>query len=174
MSHNVQEFPWVGGGVVFTKAAIDAIDADVQRGLAADEECCGLVAGPSADAFRADTVLAFENRANKLHQIDPETFTRTGREYFDMHPMKFARAVEEGAKGGAPVKVLYHSHLDCGAYFSETDAAAATGNSSAPLYPLAYLVVSVRAGGLIDDRKLFVWHPATSTFVEAPFTVLHG
>lgn len=171
MSHEVETFPWVRGGVVFSRAAIDAIDADARRGLEADEECCGLVAGAAEDALRADRVIAFENRANKLHAIDPETFTRTGREYFDMHPMKFARAVEEGAKAGVPVKVLYHSHLDCGAYFSETDAAAATGNSGAPLYPLAYLVVSIRAGGVIDDRKLFVWNTTNGTFVEAPYTV---
>jgi [CysO sulfur-carrier protein]-S-L-cysteine hydrolase len=171
MSHNAEEFPWINGAVVFTQAAIDAIDADAQRGLAVDEECCGLVAGLASDALRADRVTPFENRANKLHAVDPETFTRTGREYFDMHPMKFARAVEEGAKAGLPVKVLYHSHLDCGAYFSPTDAAAATGNTGAPLYPLAYLVVSIRAGGVIDDRKLFVWSETTATFVEAAYTV---
>jgi len=171
MSHSVEQFPWIAGGVVFSRAAMDAIDADAHRGLAADEECCGLVAGTAADALLADVVTPFENRAQKLHAIDPETFPRTGREYFDMHPLKFARAVDEGAKGGVPVKVLYHSHLDCGAYFSETDAAAATGNSSEPLYPLAYLVVSIRAGGTIDDRKLFVWSAENKTFVEAPFTV---
>jgi proteasome lid subunit RPN8/RPN11 len=171
MAHDVQQFPWIAGGLVFTRAAMDAIDVDVQRGLAADEECCGLVSGPAGDALLADTVVPFDNRANKLHAIDPETFTRTGREYFDMHPMKFARAVDEGPAKGLPVKVLYHSHLDCGAYFSETDAAAATGNSSDPLYPLAYLVVSVRTGGAIDDRKLFVWDSAAATFVEAPFLI---
>lgn len=159
------------GGVVFTRAALEAIDADAQRGLAADEECCGLVAGPVTDGLVADRVITFENRANKLHAIDPDTFTRTGREYFDMHPMKFARAVDEGSKVGLPVKVLYHSHLDCGAYFSETDAAAATGNGPAPLYPLAYLVVSIRAGGVIDDHKLFVWSTTKKTFVEAAYTV---
>lgn len=172
MSHNAEEFPWIRGGVVFTQAALDAVDADARRGLEADEECCGLVAGLASDPLRADRVIAFENRANKLHAVDPETFTRTGREYFDMHPMKFARAVEEGAKGGVPIKVLYHSHLDCGAYFSETDAAAATGNSVVPLYPLAYLVVSIRAGGVIDDRKLFVWSDTGATFVEAAYTVV--
>jgi proteasome lid subunit RPN8/RPN11 len=171
MSQIEAEFPWIAGHVTFTRAAMEAIDADVLRGLAADEECCGLVAGAASTPLLADIVTPFENRANKLHAVDPETFPRTGREYFDIHPMKFARAVDEGAKSGVPVKVLYHSHLDCGAYFSETDAAAATGGSGAPLYPLAYLVVSVRAGGLIDDRKLFVWSDEKKTFVEAPFTV---
>ncbi len=171
MTDEAAQFPWTLGGVAFTEAVMAAIDADAQRGLTADEECCGLVTGPASDPLAADAILVFENRANKLHAVDPETFTRTGREYFDMHPLKFARALDEGPKNGAPVKVLYHSHIDCGAYFSPTDAAAATGNTSEPLHPLAYLVVSIRTGGLIDDRKLFVWHPATSTFVEAPFTI---
>jgi proteasome lid subunit RPN8/RPN11 len=171
MSHDVAAFPWTKGGVVFSRTAMNAIDADALRGLAADEECCGLVAGAASEPLRADQVIPFENRANKLHAIDPETFPRTGREYFDIHPLKFARAVEEGVTSERPIKVLYHSHLDCGAYFSATDAAAATGNSKEPLYPLAYLVVSVREGGTIDDRKLFVWDDVGSSFVEAPFQI---
>ena len=127
MTDDAAQFPWTLGGVAFTEAVMAAIDADAQRGLAADEECCGLVTGPASDPLAADAILVFENRANKLHAVDPETFTRTGREYCDMHPLKFARALDEGPKNGAPVKVLYHSHIDCGAYFSPTDAAAATG-----------------------------------------------
>ena len=64
------------------------------------------------------------------------------------------------------MKVLYHSHLDVGAYFSETDAQAATMGGDVPAYDLAYLVTSVRAG-VVDDRKLFVWDAERKSFVEA-------
>ncbi len=171
MAHDPAEYPWLSGSVTFTQACLDGVDADAQRGLLADEECCGLMAGPRENELLCDTTTPLENRANKLHAIDPETFTRTGREYFDLHPLKFQRALDEGAKQGRPVKVLYHSHIDCGAYFSETDAAAATGNSSELLHPLAYLVVSIRTGGLIDDRKLFVYDGPSRSFVESPFFV---
>ena len=43
--------------------------------------------------------------------------------YFAFNEKKFADAVDASAREGRPVKVLYHSHLDAGAYFSPTDAA---------------------------------------------------
>ncbi|HEY2369552.1 MAG TPA: Mov34/MPN/PAD-1 family protein, partial [Polyangiaceae bacterium] len=86
-------------------------------------------------------------------------------------PLKFQRAIEGGDAEGKPVKVLYHSHLDVGAYFSETDASAAKMGGDAPAYALAYLVTSVRGPG-VDDRKLFVWDEATKAFVEAELRVV--
>jgi proteasome lid subunit RPN8/RPN11 len=135
-----------------------------------DEESCGLLVGPADDALFCDGIVPMENRANKLHRLDPETYPRTGRTYFDVDPMKFERAVREGEASGRPVKVLYHSHLDVGAYFSDTDAQAATMGGDAPAYDLAYLVTSVR-GGVVDDRKLFVWDDATKTFVESELVI---
>ena len=73
----------------------------------------------------------------------------------------------ENRANGTPVKVLYHSHLDVGAYFSDTDAAAAKMGGDEPAYDLAFLVTSVR-NGEVDDRKLFVWSPTSRAFVEAP------
>ncbi len=110
------------------------------------------------------------NRAKKLHELDPETYPRTAREYFDLDPLKFQRAIEKGDGDGRPVKVLYHSHLDVGAYFSETDAAAAKMGGDEPAYDLAYLVTSVRAGA-VDDQKLFVWDETRREFVVAPLVV---
>ena len=80
--------------------------------------------------------------------------------------------------GGQPVKVLYHSHLDVGAYFSATDAAAATFGGDEPPYALAYLVTSVRGShpgdpaAVVDDHKLYVWDGAKRSFVESAFSVV--
>jgi proteasome lid subunit RPN8/RPN11 len=84
--------------------------------------------------------------------------------------MKFEAAIRRGEAEGRPVKVLYHSHLDVGAYFSDTDAAVAKGGQDEPPWDLAYLVTSVR-GGVVDDRKLFVWDPAARSFVESPLRI---
>jgi proteasome lid subunit RPN8/RPN11 len=162
--------PWTAGGLRIEKAVIERIDDEARRGFASDEESCGLLVGPADDALLVDEIVPMENRANKLHRLDPETYPRTGRMYFDLDPLRFERAVRQGAAAGRPVKVLYHSHLDVGAYFSETDAAAATMGGDEPTYPLAYLVTSVR-GGVVDDRKLFVWDAASRRFVEAPHTI---
>ena len=168
--------PWIHGRLTFTKAVMERVEEEARAAYGRDEESCGLLLGPApggdeSTALLVDEALPFENRANKLHRLDPETYPRTGRMYFDIDPMKFGRAVEAGEKNGRPVKVLYHSHLDVGAYFSETDAQAATMGGDAPTYDLAYLVTSIRAG-VVDDRKLFIWDPTAKKFVETELTVV--
>jgi len=172
MSGDAAKHPWIGpSGVRIPAAIIEKVDDEARRAATErDEESCGYLVGPSDNALLADTIVPMENRANKLHRLDPESYPRTGRMYFDIDPLKFARAVREGEAAGRPVKVLYHSHLDVGAYFSETDAQAATAGGSEPTYDLAYLVTSVRAG-VVHDRKLFVWDTETKRFVEAMLTV---
>jgi proteasome lid subunit RPN8/RPN11 len=162
--------PWASGKIRIRKDLVAKIDGEARAAYARDEESCGLLIGPASDALLVDTVVPMKNRANDLHRLDPEVYPRTGRMYFDLDPLKFARLVTEGEATGRPVKVLYHSHLDVGAYFSETDAAAARMGGDEPAYDLGYLVTSVR-NGIVDDRKLFVWDPKTRTFVEADLIV---
>jgi len=170
--------PWVRGGIVVTRALLDRVFEEARAAYLRDEESCGFLVGPASEPLAATSVVPMENRANKLHKLDPETYPRTGRMYFDIDPLKFARAIEQGEARGEPVKVLYHSHLDVGAYFSETDATAAKMGGDEPAYDLAYLVVSVRGaapGGTgapdVDDHKLFVWDGAARAFVEAPLVL---
>ena len=162
--------PWVKGGITVRADVMERVEEEARAAFARDEESCGLLVGPADEPLLVDAIVPMENRANKLHRLDPETYPRTGRMYFDIDPLKFERSVREGEGSGRPVKVLYHSHLDVGAYFSETDAQAATMGGEAPSYDLAYLVTSIRAG-VVDDRKLFVWDPAGKTFVEASLTI---
>jgi proteasome lid subunit RPN8/RPN11 len=162
--------PWVKGDITIRADVIERVDAEARASFERDEESCGLLLGPLAEPLVVDAILPMENRANKLHKLDPETYPRTGRMYFDIDPLKFERSVREGERNGRPVKVLYHSHLDVGAYFSETDAQAATMGGEAPSYDLAYLVTSVRAG-VVDDRKLFVWDGERKSFVETTLTI---
>lgn len=166
-----QKHPWVKGGLTIARAIVERVDEEAIAAFARDEESCGLLLGPVDQPLVIDAIVPMENRADKLHRLDPETYPRTGRMYFDIDPLKFERAVREGEASGRPVKVLYHSHLDVGAYFSETDAEAATMGGDAPAYDLAYLVTSVRAG-VVDDRKLFVWDEARKSFSEAALAIV--
>jgi proteasome lid subunit RPN8/RPN11 len=168
---DADKHPWVGGSLSITKDVVARVDAEASAAYARDEESCGLLTGPAGEALLVDAIVPMENRANKLHRLDPETYPRTGRMYFDIDPLKVERAVRDGEGSGRPVKVLYHSHLDVGAYFSDTDAQAATMGGDAPSYDLAYLVTSVRAG-VVDDRKLFVWDAAAARFVETPLAIV--
>ena len=59
-----------------------------------DEESCGLLVGPARTRpLVLDDIVPMENRANKLHALDPETYPRTGRMYFDIDPLAFERMV---------------------------------------------------------------------------------
>jgi proteasome lid subunit RPN8/RPN11 len=163
---DVTKHPWIEGGVIVPRAVMERVFDEARAAYARDEESCGFLVGPASEPLAVTEAVPMENRANKLHKLDPETYPRTGRMYFDIDPLKFERALERGEREGTPVKVLYHSHLDCGAYFSETDASAAKMGGDEPAYDLAYLVTSVRAGK-VADHKLFVWDVAARAFVEA-------
>jgi proteasome lid subunit RPN8/RPN11 len=157
--------PWIRQGVVLARSVLERVFDEARAAYARDEESCGFLVGPASDPLRVTDAVPMLNRANKLHALDPETYPRTGRMYFDIDPLKFARAIEQGEASGTPVKVLYHSHLDVGAYFSDTDAAAAKMGGEEPAYDLAYLVTSV-VKGVVLDHKLFVWDPGARAFVE--------
>ncbi|MFO0762811.1 MAG: Mov34/MPN/PAD-1 family protein [Byssovorax sp.] len=173
---------WIRGGLTLTAATVAAVDEDAIAAYGRDEEACGYLCGPAAEPLVCDAHTSMPNRANKLHALDPVRYFRTGRTYFDLDTRKLERAVEAGAASGRPVKVLYHSHLDAGAYFSPTDRAAmsmgklpeteggAIEIGPGPAWPLAFLVVSVREGK-VDDRRLFIWDAAARDFVPAPFTI---
>ncbi len=177
----VSEARWTRDGVRLTRAVLAAVEADALRAYAADEEACGYLRGPAGDTV-CDEHVRLVNTANKLHAVDPERYFRTGRTFFSFNEKKFADAVELSQREGRPVKVLYHSHLDAGAYFSPTDAAVMSmGEPPAveggpvvlgpgPAWPLAFLVVSV-ARGVVAGRGLFVWDAAARAFVAAELTV---
>jgi proteasome lid subunit RPN8/RPN11 len=165
--------PWARGDLAVLRSVIERVDDEARRAYAADEESCGFLVGPASDARRLDGIVPMVNRANALHRIDPEAYPRTGRMYFDIDSLKFESAIRRGDQDGRPVKVLYHSHLDVGAYFSATDAEVAKMGQGEPPWDLAYLVTSVRAGA-VDDRKLFVWDPASGGFVGSTLDVLEG
>jgi proteasome lid subunit RPN8/RPN11 len=164
--------PWIAGGLKIPTSVLREVERAGIEAYARDEEACGFLSGPAADGLLVDRAVELENLANKYHRVDPEGHPRTGREYFKINSLKFERAIAEGVASERPVKVFFHSHLDCGAYFSAEDAASMTmGNTGEPSYPLAYLVTAVDEG-IVSAHRLFVWDSAQKAFVEAPFSKL--
>jgi proteasome lid subunit RPN8/RPN11 len=168
---DVQAHAWALGNLTIERHVLDGVDEEARRADERDEESCGFLIGPASIARHVDGIVPMVNRANALHRLDPESYPRTGRTYFDIDSMKFEAAIRRGEADGRPVKVLYHSHLDAGAYFSATDAEVAKMGQGEPPWDLAYLVTSVR-GGTVEGRKLFVWDPGAGSFVESRFEVL--
>jgi proteasome lid subunit RPN8/RPN11 len=167
---DVKKHPWIEGNLVIARSILERVNEEARLAYGRDEESCGFLVGPDKEPRAIDGIAPMVNRANALHKLDPEAYPRTGRMYFDIDSMKFEGAIRRGEVEGRPVKVLYHSHLDVGAYFSATDAEVAKMGLDEPPWDLSYLVTSVRAGE-VDDRKLFVWDPGTRTFVETRLEV---
>jgi proteasome lid subunit RPN8/RPN11 len=166
-----------GGGCVVTVACdrgdryFDPVrwEEAGRAAYARDEEACGYLAGSLAEPLHCDEAVELENLANKYHKVDPEGHPRTGHDYFKINGLKFEKAIEQAKGAGRAVKVFFHSHLDCGAYFSSEDAASMTmGGDGDPSYELAYLVTAVDRGE-VTAHRLFVWNGTSRSFVEAPF-----
>jgi proteasome lid subunit RPN8/RPN11 len=157
-----------------TRAVLDRVSEHARASYATDEEACGYLTGPAEVEQFCDDAVPLANLANRYHVMDPETYPRTGRTYFLIDPLKFNKALQTSAESGRPMRILYHSHLDVGAYFSETDAAAATMGGDKPSYEgLRYLVTSIRQG-VVDDHKLFAWDYEKKAFVEVPLEIVAG
>jgi [CysO sulfur-carrier protein]-S-L-cysteine hydrolase len=165
---------WIRGNIRITRSVLAVVERAASQAYARDEEACGYLEGPAEDALLADRAVELENLANKYHAADPDGHPRTGREYFKINALKFERAIAAGTSAGRPLKVFFHSHLDCGAYFSAEDAASMTlGGTAGPTHQLAYLVTAVDLGK-ISAHRLFVWDVRSKSFVEAPFSTVEG
>lgn len=159
---------WTTGDIRIPRSVLAEVERAARDAYVRDEEACGYLEGPAEDALLVDRAVELENLANKYHEVDPEGHPRTGREYFKINALKFERAIESGQADKRPVKVFFHSHLDCGAYFSDEDAASMTmGGRGEPPHALAYLVTAVDRGE-VTAHRLFVWDAVGRGFVEAP------
>ncbi|MCC6888717.1 MAG: Mov34/MPN/PAD-1 family protein [Hyphomicrobiales bacterium] len=115
-------------------------------------ECCGFIRA-SGQVHRA------ENCQDALHAEDPVQWPRSAREAYslaaaDLYSLGMSFLSDD------PAIVVYHSHPDVGAYFSEKDERDALIDGK-PIYDVDYLVVDVRRSG-VKGAKLF-------RFVESRF-----
>ena len=130
-------------------------------------ECCGIVVG-NPDDNQDNVVYRCENIQNKLHEKDPENFTRDARTAYNISALELQKLLSEAGSKGRVFKVLYHSHPEHDAYFSEEDTRMALFDGETPIYPgTQYLVVSVY-GEKVRDQALFGWNPGTKTFERNP------
>ncbi len=104
------------------------------------------------------------NVQNEYHDKDPENFPRTAQTAYFMEPCELLAIQKEIRGQGLMIRVIYHSHIDTDAYFSEEDKRMALAGNG-PTYPEAdYLIVSVRVGQ-VDHMNLFHWDGQKKDFV---------
>lgn len=123
-------------------------------------ECCGIVTG-SADK---QTLHQCRNIQNELHADDPERNPRDARTAYAIDRKEADKIYADAGKRGEEVLAFYHSHIDCDAYFSDTDIAAQTVFGE-PEFPNAlHFVVSVVERNILG-MKCFKWDRGKESFV---------
>ncbi len=105
-------------------------------------ECCGIVTGNAS----SQRVHPCRNRQDELHARDPEQHPRTSREAYDIDRAEMERIFAGAAAKGEEVICFYHSHIDCGAYFSAMDKEVLTVFGEPEFPEAVHVVVSVRDG----------------------------
>jgi len=110
------------------------------------EETCGFIVGNREDQDSLETVLPMRNIMNELHEEDPEQYPRTARDGYMIDPREQMILERSLKKEGKEIKVIYHSHPDVGAYFSEKDKEDAMWNGKARYPGVTFLVCATTKG----------------------------
>ncbi|WP_350614501.1 molybdopterin-synthase adenylyltransferase MoeB [Pseudomonas sp. HY7a-MNA-CIBAN-0227] len=124
------------------------------------DECCGFV-------FADGSVYLGSNIQNELHRKNPQVYPRSAANGYTFS-VADTLMMNKAFHSNNPVVVIYHSHPDVGAYFSDEDQDKALFMGE-PIYPVSYLVVDVRQGKA-QGSKLFAWDG--NRFARKPFNDL--
>jgi adenylyltransferase/sulfurtransferase len=143
---------------VLSPTALEQIYAHADRSY--PEECCGFV-------FADGSVHLGNNIQNELHRKNPEMYSRSAANGYTFS-VADTLMMNKAFRSDNPVMVIYHSHPDVGAYFSDEDQDKALFMGE-PIYPVSYLVVDVRQGKT-QGSKLFAWDG--KRFAQNPFNDL--
>ncbi|WP_199825220.1 Mov34/MPN/PAD-1 family protein [Halomonas sp. G11] len=124
------------------------------------QECCGML-------FSNGGVHQATNIQQQLHEQNPEVYER-GADMGYAFSISDIKLLANSFETPNPAVVIYHSHPDVGAYFSEEDKSKALFCGE-PVYPVSYLVLDIRKGAPFG-AKLFHFFDSdfhcTETFDE--------
>jgi proteasome lid subunit RPN8/RPN11 len=143
--------------MIGTSAELEAI-----RSHAAAEyphESCGVIVTRGAER----RLIRCRNVQNELHAKDPVRHPRDARTAYYIDPQDLL-AIGRLEREGFDVAVIYHSHVDAGAYFSETDRQQAMWGGE-PTYPRATYVVTSVVAGRVEATAGFRWDAGRRDFV---------
>jgi len=153
--------------MVLTQPKLNEIFAHAEEGY--PDEACGIVIGKPGDPS-TNIVRRCANLANQYQQDDPIRYPRDARTAYIMDPKDLLQIQSEADAKGLEFVLIYHSHPDHEAYFSETDRDLALFDGE-PLWPqLHYLVVSVK-NRKVSYFKAFRWDAIIKQFTEEPSAV---
>ena len=125
-------------------------------------ESCGLIFVRGTERL----LLRCRNDQDAKHAADPQRYPRDARTAYYIHADDLKRIARFEAQGFS-MAVIYHSHVDVGAYFSPTDRKQALVSG---YLDQVYLVTSVVAGR-VEATKAFCWDAGPGEFVETELVV---
>ena len=131
-------------------------------------ESCGVIVTRGAER----RLVRCKNAQNELHAKDSVRHPRDARTAYYIDPADLLRIGRLEAEGFA-VAVIYHSHVDAGAYFSETDKRQALLGGE-PGYPAATYVVTSVLGGRPEAVAAFRWSSERRDFVPVDLETAGG
>ena len=118
-------------------------------------ECVGVVTGIPGEPETYE-IQRLTNKQNEMHEKDPEHFGRDATTGYFVDPKEVFDLIRETEAKGRKLLVLYHSHPNHDAYFSDEDHNAAVMWDE-PVFPgTDYLVVSVY-DGKVKEASIFSW-----------------
>lgn len=127
-------------------------------------ECCGWLSGP-AGGTSVEEIRPAEN-AQDTDALIPVQGRNSERAY--AFNFADARALDDSFSSPKPARIIYHSHPNGRAYFSETDRQVATQPAvwgGGPVFPVQQLVVGIDAERVVE-AALFDWDDDSGGFVE--------
>ena len=134
-------------------------------------ECCGMMLGPVGKPSEFSRVRPCRNVQDDNHALDPENFPRPARTAYFIDPKELLAIHRDLRRDREEIRVIYHSHIETGAYFSEEDTRVAAPEGE-PAYPgVDYLVVSL-AGGKVQEANLFRWASSRKKFLRLSYDII--
>lgn len=132
------------------------------------EECCGVFLKSVLEPEKSLDWQPCHNIQNLMHRRTPYYFPRDARSAYVIDPAEWQSIHGRIQAGEIELSILYHSHNDAPAYFSDEDYRCAVWKDH-PLFPNStYLVLSV-IKGVFDHWKAFEWNLDSASFLEVDY-----
>jgi len=131
------------------------------------EEGCGVLSGPENEPEALESCHPLPNILNRMHEEDPGRYPRTAANGYLIDPAGLLRLEKDLAARGHKIKIIFHSHVDVGAYFSEEDVNRALWAGQPVMPGVSYLVCGVK-DGQPDGAILAYFGEEVGTFLTLP------
>ena len=142
------------------RASLEAIFAHARESY--PDECCGWITGDKDSNTASGVRRAVNAYEHETHPTVKDRSAHTAFVISDSDLLDLARTLDDDVRP----RIIYHSHPNGRAYFSETDRSnAADPWGDGPAYPVQQIVVGIDEVRVVEAR-LFAWDDDDEGFIE--------